>query len=95
MLAARGVWVVLYTYATLGVPHHPPLTLTPLGLATQDFRLAPGTLFSPAECNLRGNRGKGFSCRAALQLFKEKIIARHCDHTFWKKVGEKILAPID
>jgi hypothetical protein len=45
---------VLHTYATLGVPHHPPLTLTPLGLAAQDFRLASGTLFSPAECNLRG-----------------------------------------
>ena len=58
MLAARGVWVVLHTYATLGVPHHPPLTLTPLGLATQDFRLASGTLFSPAECNLR-ERGEG------------------------------------
>ena len=60
MLAARGVWVVLHTYATLGVPHHPPLTLTPLGLATQDFRLASGTLFSPAECNLRGIRGGEF-----------------------------------
>ena len=54
MLAARGVCVVLHTFASLGVPHHPPLTLTPLGLAPQDFRLAPGTLFSPAECNLRG-----------------------------------------
>ena len=32
--------------------HHPPLTLTPLGLASQDFRLASGTLFSPAERNL-------------------------------------------
>ena len=40
-----------------GVPHHPPLTLTPLGLATQDFRLASGTLLSPAEGNLRGDRG--------------------------------------
>ena len=54
VLAARGVCVVLHTFASLGVPHHPPLTLTPLGLATQDFRLASGTLFSPAECNLRG-----------------------------------------
>ena len=45
MLAARGVWVVLHNYATLGVPHHPPLTLTPLGLASQDFRLSSGTLF--------------------------------------------------
>ena len=59
VLAARGVWVVLHTFASLGVPHHPPLTLTPLGLASQDFRLASGTLFSPAECNLRGNRGRG------------------------------------
>jgi hypothetical protein len=54
VLAARGVWVVLHTFASFGVPHHPPLTLTPLGLATQDFRLAPGTLLSPAECKLRG-----------------------------------------
>ena len=54
VLAARGVSMVLHTFASLGVPHHPPLTLTPLGLATQDFRLASGTLLSPAECNLRG-----------------------------------------
>ena len=54
VLAARGVCVVLHTFASLGVPHHPPLTLTPLGLVAQDFRLASGTLFSPAECNLRG-----------------------------------------
>ena len=59
VLAARGVWVVLHTFASLGVPHHPPLTLTPLGLATQDFRLASGTFFSPAEGNLRGIRGGG------------------------------------
>ena len=58
VLAARGVWVVLHTLASLGVPHHPPLTLTPLGLASQDFRLASGALFSPAECNLRGT-GEG------------------------------------
>ena len=58
VLAARGVCVVLHTFASLGVPHHPPLTLTPLGLATQDFRLASGTLVSPAECNLRGT-GEG------------------------------------
>jgi hypothetical protein len=54
VLAARGVCVVLHTIASLGVPHHPPLSLTPLGPAPQDFRLASGTLFSPAECNLRG-----------------------------------------
>jgi hypothetical protein len=60
VLAARGVCVVLHTFASLGVPHHPPLTLTPLGLASQDFRLASGTLFSPAECNLRGTGGGEF-----------------------------------
>ncbi len=69
VLAARGVCVVLHTFASLGVPHHPPLTLTPLGLATQDFRLASGTFFSPAECNLRGIRGTGefltAQCRSA------------------------------
>ena len=52
VLAARGVCVVLHTIAPLGVPHHPPLTLTPLGLAS-------GTFLSPAECNLRGIRGTG------------------------------------
>ena len=60
VLAARGVCVVLHTFASLGVPHHSPLTVTPLGLATQDFRLAPGTLFSPEECNLRGIGGGEF-----------------------------------
>ncbi len=37
-----------------GVSHHPPLTLTPLGLASQDFRLASGTLFTLAGGNFRG-----------------------------------------
>lgn len=45
VLAARGVWVVPHTFASLGVPYHPPLSLTPLGLVSQDFRLAPDTLF--------------------------------------------------
>jgi hypothetical protein len=54
VLAARGVCVVLHTYATLGVPHHPPLTLTPFGLASQDFRLASGTYFTLAGSNFRG-----------------------------------------
>ena len=53
MLAARGVCVVLHTFASLGVPHHPPLTLAPLGLAKQDFRLASGTLFTLAGSILR------------------------------------------
>ena len=60
VLAARGVCVVLHTFASLGAPHHPPLTLTPLGLAAQDFRLASGTLLSPAEGNLRGIREGNF-----------------------------------
>ncbi len=66
VLAARGVCVVLHTFASLGVPHHPPLSLTPLGFASQDFRLASGTLFSPAEGNLRGTRRGEF------------LIARYC-----------------
>ena len=85
MLAARGVCVVLHTFASLGVPHHPPLTLTPLGLATQDFRLASGTYFTLAGDIVRGVRGifdrtmplrsvrdnmRGFSCRALFQSFE-------------------------
>jgi len=65
VLAARGVWVVLHTFATLGVPHHPPLTLTPLGLAAQDFRLASGTLFTPAGNNFRGGEYLTAQCRSA------------------------------
>ena len=33
------------------------------------------------------NNIKGFSCRIALQLLKGTTSERHCDHTFWKKVG--------
>ena len=73
VLAARGVCVVLHTFASLGVPHHPPLTLTPLGLASQDFRLASGTLFSPAECNLRGT-GEGNFLTAQSRFAKCGII---------------------
>ena len=53
MLAARGVCVVLHTFASLGVPHHPPLALTPVGLAPQDFRLALGTYFTLAGSIVR------------------------------------------
>ncbi len=88
MLAARGVCVVLHTFASLGVPHHPPLTLTPLGLALQDFRLASGTSFTLAGSNFRGGdfsphnnatlsaelqEYEGFSCCAAFQPFKGTI----------------------
>jgi len=68
VLAARGVCVVFHTFAMLGVTYHPPLTFTPLGLASQDFRLASGTLFTLAGGNFRGIRGGEFlaaQCRSA------------------------------
>ena len=69
------------SWCMCGVPHHPPLTLTPLGLATQDFRLASGTFFSPAECNLRGKAG-GVLVPCYSSTIQGTITARHCDHTF-------------
>ena len=59
-----------------GVPHHPPLTLTPLGPAMQDFRLASNTLFSPVECNL-GEKWTGILDRTmSLRLMRNYGVVR-------------------
>ena len=77
VLAARCVCVMLHTFASLGVPHHPPPTLTPLGLATQDFRVASGIR------EMWGVSRTVFSFNDSTH--NNSPVS---DHTFWKGVAK-------
>jgi len=62
-----------------GVSHHPPLTLTPLGLASQDFRLASGTLFTLAGNILRGGgfltaQYRSAKCGIKFRIYSKEVL---------------------